>query len=87
MSDLIIKPVDSVHIYVECEESLAKELNEYFTFLVPNYQFTPAYKKRKWDGQIRLFNLYSRRIYTGLLNYIIKFAVDRGYHQLVVVSP
>ncbi len=79
MSDLIIKPVDSVHIYVECEESLAKELNEYFTFLVPNYQFTPAYKKRKWDGQIRLFNLYSRRIYTGLLNYIIKFAVDRGY--------
>ena len=46
MSDLIIKPVDSVHIYVECEESLAKELNEYFTFLVPNYQFTPAYKKR-----------------------------------------
>ena len=79
MSDLIIKPVDSVHIYVECEESLARELNEYFTFLVPNYQFTPAYKKRKWDGQIRLFNLYSRRIYTGLLNYVIKFAIDRGY--------
>ena len=79
MSDLIIKPVDSVHIYIECEESLARELNEYFTFLVPNYQFTPAYKKRKWDGQIRLFNLYSRRIYTGLLNYVIKFAVDRGY--------
>ena len=49
------------------------------TFLVPNYQFTPAYKKKKWDGQIRLFNLYSRRIYTGLLNYVIKFAKDRKY--------
>ena len=86
MSDITIKHIDSVYIYIDCDDSLARELNEYFTFLVPNYQFTPAYKKKKWDGQIRLFNLYNHRIYSGLLNYIIKFAKDRNYTYTNEVS-
>jgi len=77
--DLIIKQKDAVNLFIECEKSIAKELNQYFTFYVPNYQYTPAYKKKVWDGQIRLFNLYSRNIYVGLLDYIKKFAKDRKY--------
>ena len=77
--DIIVHQKDAVHLVIECEKSIAKELNQYFTFYVPNYQYTPAYKKKVWDGQIRLFNLYGRTIYVGLLDYIKQFAKDRKY--------
>lgn len=79
MPDLVIEDLDSVYIKINCERSVAKELNQYFTFTVPNYQFTPAYKNKIWDGQIRLFNLFTHTIYAGLLDYVVKFANDRNY--------
>ena len=77
--EIKVKQKDAVNLFVDCEKSTAKELNQYFTFYVPNYQYTPAYKKKIWDGQIRLFNLYGRKIYSGLLGYIKQFCVDRKY--------
>ena len=79
MTDLIITQMDSVYIKIDCERALARELNQFFTFTVPNYQFTPAYKNKTWDGQIRLYNLYKRTLYAGLLEYVIQFAKDRNY--------
>ena len=72
MADIKITQPDSVFIKVECDRSLAKELNGYFTFTVPNFQYTPAFKKRLWDGKIRLFNLYTQTIFAGLTNLVLK---------------
>tara|TARA_R100001082_G_scaffold110804_1_gene91847 strand:+ start:1354 stop:2835 length:1482 start_codon:yes stop_codon:yes gene_type:complete len=74
-----IKPYDDVYIKVDCERGVAKELSDFFTFKVPNYQYTPAFKNKAWDGQIRLYNIYKQTIYKGLLDYILKFAEDRDY--------
>jgi len=79
MADLKITQPDSVMIKVDCDRSLARELNGYFTFSVPNFQYTPAFKKKLWDGKIRLFNLYTQTIFAGLTDHVIKFAKDRGY--------
>lgn len=79
MADIQITQSDSVFVKVECDRSLAKELNGYFTFTVPNFQYTPAFKKRLWDGKIRLFNLYTQTIFAGLTDLVVKFAKDRGY--------
>jgi superfamily II DNA or RNA helicase len=79
MVDIKITQSDSVVVKVECDRSLAKELNSYFTFTVPNFQYTPAFKKRLWDGKIRLFNLYTQTIFAGLVDLVVKFAKDRGY--------
>jgi superfamily II DNA or RNA helicase len=79
MVDIKITQPDSVVLKIECDRSLAKELNGYFTFTVPNFQYTPAFKKRLWDGKIRLFNLFNQTVYAGLLDRVIKFAKDRGY--------
>ena len=54
-------------------------MSEYFTFYVPGYQFTPAYKSRMWDGKIRLADLRSFTIYRGLIPYIQKFCDERDY--------
>ena len=79
MNDLVIKPVDAVNIKVQCERGLAKELSDFFTFKVPGHKYMPAYRNKMWDGQIKLYNLHSQRIYAGLLDYVIKFAKDRNY--------
>jgi superfamily II DNA or RNA helicase len=76
---LAITKKNEVYAHIECERHLAKELSEYFTFFVPGYQFTPAFRNRVWDGKIRLFDLRSNNIYLGLLPYIEKFAEERGY--------
>ena len=74
-----IKPIDSVYLQIDCEKSIAKELSSFFTFNVPNSQYNPAFRKKRWDGKIRLFNILTNKIYSGLLPYILKFAQDRGY--------
>ena len=77
---LNIKPYDDVYIKIDCERGVAKELSDFFTFKVPNYQYTPAYKNKAWDGQIRLYNIYKQTIYKGLLDYVVQFAEDRNYN-------
>ena len=79
MSDLILRKQNEVYLKFECERSVAQELADYFTFFVPGYQFMPAYKKRLWDGKIRLADLRTFTIYHGLVPYIEKFCEERGY--------
>jgi superfamily II DNA or RNA helicase len=74
-----IKPVDSVYIEIECDKGIAKELSSFFTFNVPNSQYNPAFRKKRWDGKIRLFSILTNKIYAGLLPYVLNFASDRGY--------
>lgn len=79
MCDLKISNIDSVFIKVDCDAGYAKELSDFFTFTVPGHRFMPSFRKKMWDGKIKLFNLYKREIYAGLYDYIVQFAKDRSY--------
>jgi len=79
VSDLLLHKKNEAFIQFECERSIAQELSDYFTFFVPGYQFTPAYKSRVWDGRIRLADLRTFTIYHGLISYIEKFCAERNY--------
>ena len=79
MSDLVLHKKNEAFIQFECDRGLAQELSDYFTFFVPGYQFTPAFKQRIWDGKIRLADLRSFTIYHGLVPYIEKFCKERDY--------
>lgn len=79
MVDLTLYKQNETFIRFACEKSLAQELSDHFTFLVPGYQFIPAYKNKMWDGKIRLADLRSFTIYRGLLPYVEKFCADRNY--------
>lgn len=77
---IVLHKKNEVYIQFECERSVAQELSEYFTFFVPGYQFTPAYKNKLWDGKIRLADLRNQSIYHGLVPYIEKFCKERDYN-------
>jgi len=76
---VIITNKDEVYVHILCDEDIAYEIREHFTFHVPGYQFTPQYRSRLWDGKIRLFDLRTRLIYRGLVQYVVKFCEDREY--------
>lgn len=78
-SDIIVSKLDNTNLKIECSEAIAYELRDYFTFKAPNYQFHPLYRKHKWAGNIRLFNVRSQTLYVGLLNYLEEFAKDNNY--------
>lgn len=79
MSDVIINKSNEALLKIECEKHIAQELSEFFTFYVPGFQFTPQFKKKIWDGKIRLFNLRDFTIYHGLLIHILRFCEEREY--------
>jgi len=77
--DIQLLKVNEAYVHVICERNIAQELSDYFTFYVPGYQFTPAYKSRYWDGKIRLLDSRTMNIYRGLVFYIEKFCEERKY--------
>lgn len=70
---------DEVHVVVDCDASIARELNDYFTYFVPGYKFMPAYRNKMWDGKIRLFHLHTHKLYAGLLSQLETFCLKSGY--------
>jgi len=79
MSVISITCFNTVHARIMTEPGIAREIQEYFTFDVPNAKFTPAYKNRYWDGKIRLFSPFNGLLYIGLLDYLAQFAKERNY--------
>ena len=79
MSHLIISKKNEVYLHVQAEMHVYYELADQFTFEVPGAKFSPAYKKKFWDGKIRLFNTQKGEIYVGLLDRIVQFCKDHRY--------
>jgi superfamily II DNA or RNA helicase len=52
-------------------------LREKYSFPVPGHEYSPAYKKRRWDGKKRYFAT-SGKFRTGLLSRIVKDLKDIG---------
>ncbi len=70
---------DDVHILVDTDDSISQEICDYFTFEIPGAKFMPLYRKRLWDGKARLFNIYKKELYVGLLPYLKIFADTLEY--------
>jgi len=79
MSHLVISKKNEVNLHISSEQHVYYELADQFTFEVPGAKFSPAYKKKYWDGKIRLFNTQKGEIYVGLLDRVIQFCKDHGY--------
>ena len=70
---------DEVHLRINTEPSIEQEINDFFTFEVPGAKFMPLYRKRMWDGKARLFSMYTKELYIGLLPYLKEFAETLEY--------
>lgn len=81
-SSVIIEKKNEVYLKIDCEPHVQYELADEFTFDVPQAKFMSAYKKRFWDGKIKLFSPGTGEIYVGLLPYVTSFCKERGYEYV-----
>lgn len=80
MATLTVKLLNHAMMVVDCDAGIRAELSEYFAFMVPGAKFMPAFKRKQWDGKIRLFNGVTSELNVGLYTKLCKFAADRHYH-------
>ena len=73
---LVIDKKDDVYLKIDADESIRRDLGEFFTFEVPGFKFMPQFRNRVWDGKIRLFSYQTGQIYVGLYPYILKWCAD-----------
>ena len=66
MIDVLIKKKNEVYLQLKTQPHISYELSDHFTFEVPEAKFMSAYKKRYWDGKIRLYSPATGQIYAGL---------------------
>ena len=59
---LLIDKKNEVFMTIQAEPGLARELSDFFTFLVPGYRFMPSYRNKIWDGKIRLYNVSTKNL-------------------------
>lgn len=74
-----IESIDEVRYYIKTEKGIKQELRDYFSFMVPGAQYMPMFKRRLWDGKIRLYDILSSTLPRGLKGYLQKFCEERKY--------
>ena len=78
-----ISKINEVYLHLDVDDDLERELTDYFTFEVPGAKFMPHYRKKLWDGKIRLFSAHNGRIYVGLLPYIKEFCSRNSIEYII----
>ncbi len=80
MSGMIsVTKKNEVYLKINTDASTDQEISDFFTFEVPGAKFMPLYRKRMWDGKARLYSLYTKELYVGLLPYLKEFASTLEY--------
>ena len=80
---MLISKINEVYLNLKVDEDLERELTDYFTFEVPGAKFMPHYRRKLWDGKIRLFSPHNGRIYVGLLPYIKEFCSRNSIEYII----
>lgn len=79
MADIQLQKKNEVYLKVLCDPSIGQELSDHFCFEVPGAKFNPLYRNKMWDGKIRLYSLFTKELYIGLLPYLEHFAEVNNY--------
>ena len=80
---MLISKVNEVYLQIKVDDDLERELTDYFTFEVPGAKFMPHYRRKLWDGKIRLYSPHNGRIYVGLLPYIKEFCLRNSIEYII----
>lgn len=83
MSLIKVEKFNEAYIRLISDRGTEQELSEFFKFEMPGAKYSPKFKSRLWDGKIRLYNLQTKMIYSGLINYVKEFA-ELNEHTLEI---
>ena len=85
MAHIKVEKYDEAFIRIFTDKSTEQELSDFFTFPVPGAKYMPKFKAKVWDGKARLYNLQTKKLYAGLIDYVKEF-VSRNDYELEIAD-
>ena len=79
MTDIIISKKNEIDLTLKCDSHILYELQEDFSFDVEGASFSPAYRKKYWDGKIRLVSVSGSTMPCGLVYRLAKWCDKHNY--------
>ena len=79
MTDCIITKKNECEVILEAEAHLHMEVSEAFSFPVDGASFSPAYRKKYWDGVIRIYSTATKCLPAGLTYQLCRWLDRHGY--------
>ena len=74
--------INEVYMRVDCESDIFQLAHNHFSFEVPGAKFMPSYRKKYWDGKIRLLNSKNKLMYIGLFEKLKQFCEFNNYEVI-----
>ena len=84
MTKVVISKKNEVFLKIDSEPHVYQELSEHFSFDIEGAKYMNQYRKRYWDGKIRLFSTHTRELYVGLLDKLVSFCQRYNYEYQFV---
>ena len=78
-ADVVISKKNEIDLHLDCEQSVLYELQEEFSFDVEGASFSPAYRKKYWDGKIRLVSVATNTCPAGMVYRLCKWLDRHDY--------
>jgi superfamily II DNA or RNA helicase len=79
--------INHSYMAIESNAHQEQELRDFFSFFVPGHRYMPAFKRKVWDGKIKLYNMVTKQMNVGLYHHLRKFCADRFYPLQIVDHP
>ena len=79
MTDCTISKKNEIEIHLDADPHLIREVSEAFSFEVEGASFSPAYRKKYWDGRIRLLSTATQCLPAGLVYQLCRWLDNHGY--------
>lgn len=79
-----VRLLNHSYMAIESNAHQEQELREHFSFFVPGYRYMPAFKRKVWDGRVKLYNMVTKQMNVGLYHHLKKFCADRFYPLQIV---
>lgn len=75
-----ISKLNETWLKVHCQETWQElDIQDRFSFMIPNARHDPRVKKGHWDGVKRLFNRRDKKMYLGLLLQLLSLCEEKGW--------
>jgi|TARA_R110001592_G_scaffold47214_1_gene149816 superfamily II DNA or RNA helicase len=79
VAEVFISKKNENEIHIDCEQHVLYELQEAFSFDVEGASFSPAYRKKFWDGKVRLCSVVKQTLPAGLTYRLCKWLDKHDY--------
>ena len=79
-----VRMLNHSYMAIQSNASQEQELREFFSFFVPGYRYMPAFKRKVWDGRVKLYNMVTKQMNVGLYHHLRKFCADRFYPLQII---